>query len=223
MPKGVQMMDTGGIAVERTDKKTKRVKQEEVKLTWQQRIMIDLHDLVYVLAGFMLIYMLLFRMVVVVGPSMKDTLLDGDRLVLLSNTVYHNPKQGDVIVASKDSFKDGECIIKRVIATEGQTVDIDFYRGVVLVDGVELKEDYTRTLTTRSEGMIFPTVVPEGCVFVLGDNRDSSMDSRDPKIGFVDKREILGKAIFLMMPGTDGGLVEADYDRIGFEVLDDGQ
>ena len=193
--------------------------QDAVKLTWPQRIVQDLHDLLYVLAGFMLIYMLLFRVVVVVGPSMKDTLVDGDRLILLSNTVYHNPEFGDVIVASKESFNGGECIIKRVIATEGQSVDIDFQRGVVKVDGVELQEDYVRTGTNLQEGMEFPTVVPEGCVFVLGDNRNGSKDSRDPQIGFVDKREILGKAIFLMMPGTDGGAIEKDYDRIGTEVL----
>ena len=193
--------------------------QEEVKLTWQQKMVLDLHDLIYVLAGFMLIYILIFRVVVVVGPSMKDTLVDGDRLVLLSNTLYRNPEYGDVIVASKESFGNGECIIKRVIATEGQNVDIDFGRGVVIVDGVELQEDYVRTPTTLQEGVTFPTVVPEGCVFVLGDNRNGSKDSRDPQIGFVDKREILGKAVFLMLPGTDGGLVEPDYGRVGFEVF----
>ena len=208
--------------MENIERKRKSSNKEE-KLTWQQRIIVDLHDLIYVLAGFMLVYMLLFRVVVVVGPSMKNTLVDGDRLVLLSNTFYHNPKQGDIVVASKDSFKDGECIIKRVIATEGQKVDIDFHRGVVIVDDVELQEPYTRTLTTLWEGMNFPTVVPEGCVFVLGDNRDGSKDSRDPQIGFIDEREILGKAIFLMMPGTDGGQIEADYSRIGVEVLDDGK
>ena len=193
--------------------------QVEVKLTWQQKMVLDLHDLIYVLAGFMLIYILIFRVVVVVGPSMKDTLVDGDRLVLLSNTLYRNPEYGDVIVASKESFGNGECIIKRVIATEGQSVDIDFGRGVVIVDGVELREDYVRTPTTLQEGVTFPTVVPEGCVFVLGDNRNGSKDSRDPQIGFVDKREILGKAVFLMLPGTDGGLVEPDYGRVGFEVF----
>ena len=205
--------------MEKSDRKKSHHDQEEVHLTWQQKVMLNLHDLVYVLAGFMLVYMLLFRVVVVVGPSMKNTLVDGDRLVLLSNTFYHNPEYGDVVVVSKDSFRDGECFIKRVIATEGQKVDIDFLKGVVYVDDVALQEDYTRTLTTLQEGVTFPTVVPEGCVFVLGDNRDSSKDSRDPQIGFVDKREILGRAIFLMMPGTDGGHIEPDYSRIGFGVL----
>lgn len=205
--------------MKKTDSKMKHNDQVEVKLTWQQKMVLDLHDLIYVLAGFMLIYILIFRVVVVVGPSMKDTLVDGDRLVLLSNTLYRNPEYGDVIVASKESFGNGECIIKRVIATEGQSVDIDFGRGVVIVDGVELREDYVRTPTTLQEGVTFPTVVPEGCVFVLGDNRNGSKDSRDPQIGFVDKREILGKAVFLMLPGTDGGLVEPDYGRVGFEVF----
>ena len=199
-------------------KKTEQV-QEETNLNWKQRIMLDLHDLVYILAGFMVVYMLLFRVIVVVGPSMYNTLVDGDRLILLSNTVYRNPKQGDIIVASKKSFDNGECIIKRIIATEGQTVDIDFQQGVVYVDGVGLEEDYTYTLTTLQEGVRFPQVVPEGCVFVMGDNRNSSKDSRNPQIGFIDEREILGKAVFLLMPGTHGGTEPAQYDRIGFEVL----
>jgi signal peptidase I len=201
------------------EKKKQKQEQEEVKLSWPQRIVTDFHDLVHVLAVFMFIYILLFRVVVVVGPSMYNTLLDGDRLVLISNVLYRNPKQGDIIVASKESFRDGECIIKRIVATEGQTVDIDFQLGVVYVDGVALQEDYTYTMTNMDEGMKFPVTVPEGCVFAMGDNRNSSLDSRNPQIGFIDEREILGKAVFLMMPGTHGDTEKAQYDRIGFEVL----
>lgn len=189
------------------------------KPNWQQSLIQDLRDLLFVLAGFMIVYMLFFRVVVVVGPSMYDTLIDGDRLVLLSNVLYNEPKQGDIIVASKDSFENGECIIKRVIATEGQVVDIDFDLGVVYVDGVALEEDYTHTATTLDEGMMFPQVVPENCVFVMGDNRNRSKDSRNPQIGFVDEREILGKAVFLLWPGTDGGNEKAQYDRIGIGVF----
>ena len=201
------------------EKKKQKQEQEEVKLSWPQRIVTDFHDLVHVLAVFMFIYILLFRVVVVVGPSMYNTLVDGDRLVLISNVLYRNPKQGDIIVASKESFRDGECIIKRIVATEGQTVDIDFQLGVVYVDGVALQEDYTYTMTNMDEGMKFPVTVPDGCVFAMGDNRNNSLDSRNPQIGFVDEREILGKAVFLMMPGTHGDTEKAQYDRIGFEVL----
>lgn len=197
----------------------KKQSREEVKLTLAQRIVVDFRDLICVLAAFMFVYMLFFRVVVVVGPSMYDTLVDGDRLILVSNVLYRNPEQGDVIVASKNSFRDGECIIKRVIATEGQTVDIDFQLGVVYVDGVALQEEYTYTMTNLDEGMQFPLIVPENSIFAMGDNRNGSMDSRNPQIGFIDKREILGKAVFLMMPGTNDGTEEAQYDRIGFEVL----
>lgn len=193
----------------------KKEKEPEEKLTWQQNLLLDLRDLLYVLAGFMIVYMLFFRVVVVVGPSMYDTLIDGDRLVLLSSSVYRNPKQGDIIVASKQSFENGECIVKRVIATEGQMVDIDFKAGIVYVDGVALEEDYTHTLTTLDEGVSFPLHVDEGHVFVMGDNRNSSKDSRNPQIGLIDEREILGKAVFLLTPGTNGGTEEAQFDRIG--------
>lgn len=193
----------------------KETKKEEKKLNWKQSLILDLHDVLYVLAAFMIVYMLFFRVVVVVGPSMYDTLVDGDRLVLLSNVLYNEPKQGDIIVASKDSFRNGECIVKRVIATEGQEVFIDFEAGIVYVDGIALEEEYVYTPTTRQEGMIFPLTVDEGHVFVLGDNRGDSMDSRDPSIGLIDEREILGKAIFLLMPGNNKGTEEANYDRIG--------
>lgn len=196
------------------DKEKKEAAAASKQTTWQQELVTDLRDVIYVLAGFMVIYMLLFRIVVVVGPSMYDTLVDGDRLILLSNVFYREPEQGDVIVASKKSFG-GECIVKRVIATEGQVVDIDFDSGIVYVDGLALDEEYAYTSTTRPEGMLFPLTVEEGHVFVLGDNRDDSKDSRDPSIGQVDEREILGKVILLMFPGDHYGTVDKDYSRIG--------
>ncbi len=185
------------------------------ELTRHQKFVLDLHDLVCVLAVFMVAFMMLFRMVVVVGPSMNDTLVDGDRLILLSNALYRTPKQGDIIVASKESFRGGECVIKRVIAVEGQTIDIDFATGTVYVDGVALEEEYISSPTIDQEGMSFPLLVEEGHVFCMGDNRCNSADSRDPDIGLIDEREILGKAIFLLMPGTNGGKEPAQYDRIG--------
>ena len=151
---------------------------------------------------------------------MNATLVDGDFLLLLSNVFYTNPQPGDIIVASLDSFKDGEPIIKRVIATEGQFVDIDFDAGIVFVGNsldtmMPLTEDYTKTLTTRQEGMQFPLQVEEGCIFVMGDNRDMSKDSRNPEIGLIDTREVLGKAIFLILPGTDPVTRTREFNRLG--------
>ena len=147
----------------------------------------------------------------------QDTLVDGDYLLVLNRPLCGELDQGDIVVASMDRFKDGEAIVKRVIATEGQTVDIDFRSGVVYVDGEAMQEDYIYTPTYLSEGMEFPLVVEEGCVFLMGDNRGDSRDSRAPEIGQVDTREILGKAVFLMMPGTGRGeyTVDRDFGRIG--------
>ena len=187
------------------------------KLPAGREITLYLHDIVYLLCVMIVVLLLVFRVVVVSGTSMNMTFLDGDYLLLLSNTLYHNPRQGDVIVVSKDSFDDGAAFVKRVIATEGQTVDIDFTAGIVYVDGVALDEPYTNTPTNVNGGMIFPLVVEEGCVFAMGDNRNISKDSRYPEIGLVDCREILGKAIFLVIPGTNDNRnpQPRDYTRIG--------
>ena len=188
---------------------------EEKKESWQKSILLYLHDLIYMLAGIMIAFLLVFRLVIVSGESMYSTLWDGDWLLVLSNTFYREPEYGDIIVASKDSFNGGEPIIKRVIATEGQPVDIDFVSGVVFVDGTPLREDYAFTRTNVEEGMDFPLVVEEGCVFAMGDNRNASKDSRHPAIGQIDKREIMGKALFLFYPGAHEDTNVRDFDRIG--------
>ena len=174
-----------------------------------------LRDIVFLIAGILLVFSLLFRVVVVSGPSMNQTLIDGDYILLLNNVFYGEPKHGDVIVACKESYDDGAPIIKRVIATEGQTVDIDFLEGIVYVDGVALVETYVNTPTNQREGIEFPLVVDEGCIFVMGDNRNISKDSRSSEIGLIDTREILGKALFVFFPGNDGGDAVRDFSRIG--------
>lgn len=174
-----------------------------------------LHDLVFLISGILLVFSLLFRVVVVSGPSMNDTLVDGDCLFLIGNVLYSDPKQGDIIVASKDTFDNGAPIIKRVIATEGQTVDIDFNAGIVYVDGAALEEAYTLTPTNLYEGVDFPLTVDEGCLFVMGDNRNKSKDSRSIEIGQIDRREVLGRAIFLVIPGNNDGEVPREFNRIG--------
>ena len=198
-------------------KYSRKRKIETENLTWKQTLLLYLHDLIYMLAAIMIVFLLLFRMVVVSGPSMFGTLWDGDWLLVLGNVFYQNPEAGDVIIASKDSFNYGEPIVKRVIATEGQKVDIDFEAGIVYVNDVALEEDYTYTMTNVEEGMAFPLIVSENCVFAMGDNRNRSRDSRYPDIGLIDKREILGKAVFLIYPGVGeapyGG--PREYNRIG--------
>ena len=201
--------------------------EQKKKTPWQKHVMLYLHDMVYLLAAAMVVLLLCFRVVVVSGTSMNTTLLDGDYLLLLSNAFYHDPQYGDIIVASKDSFENGSPIVKRVIATEGQWVDIDFEKGIVFVsdDGMttwrQLDEPYTYTPTNVQEGVQFPLYVEEGCLFVMGDNRNGSRDSRSPDIGLVDKREVLGKVIFLFLPGTNGTDIygqpneERDFGRIG--------
>ena len=196
-------------------KEEMREKKPEEKPDWKKTLVLYLHDLVYMIVGLMLVFLLLFRVIVVSGSSMYDTLIDGDYLLLLSNLFYQEPEYGDIIVVSKESFDDGVPIIKRVIATEGQTVDIDFEAGIVYVDGEALQEDYTYTPTNVQEGMTFPLTLQDGCVFAMGDNRNGSLDSRCPDIGQIDRREILGKALFLFLPGTDEGHTGPDFERIG--------
>ncbi len=196
-------------------KERKKPNDKEKKLTWQENLVLYLHDLVIYVSVILLVFLLLFRVIVVDGDSMFSTLWDGDYLLLVSNLLYPNPDAGDIVVVSKQSFDDGKPIVKRVIATEGQIVDIDFDNGIVYVDGLPIQEDYVNTPTNRQEGMSFPIIVDKGCYFVMGDNRNNSRDSRSPDIGQIDRREILGKAIFLMIPGTDGGLRTRDFGRIG--------
>lgn len=198
--------------------KKKEASVPEKEYTPQQSFLLYIRDIVYLLAVILVVGILLFRNVVVSGSSMKNTLVNGDSLVLLSNTLYHQPKQGDIVVISKQSFDDGKPIVKRVIATEGQTVDINFIEGIVYVDGKPLQEEYTLSPTSTSGGMEFPLEVEKGHIFVMGDNRNNSRDSRFPEIGQIDTREVIGKAIFLIFPGDpDGpkGPAQRDFSRIG--------
>ena len=178
-------------------------------------ISIDAWTIIFQICNLLILFLLVFRIIVVSGDSMRRTLVDGDYLLLLNNVFYHEPKQGDVIVISKKSYDNGAAIVKRVIATEGQTVDINFEEGIVYVDGEALQEPYINNPTNHNLGTHFPLIVAEGCIFVLGDNRAVSRDSRDPVIGQVDKREVLGKALYLFLPGTDKDRTERDFDRTG--------
>ena len=200
---------TGGFAV------AEKKQSPEKALTWQENVMLYLHDGLFLLTFVLIVFLLVFRIIVVSGDSMRMTLVDGDYLLLLNNVFYQEPKSNDVVVISKDSFDNGAPIVKRVIATEGQQVDIDFDTGTVYVDGEALVEPYINNLTQNNLGTAFPLTVDKGCIFVLGDNRAVSRDSRDPVIGQVDKREVLGKALYLFLPGTDKDRGPREFDRMG--------
>ena len=182
---------------------------------WKNTVILYLHDIVYLLTGLIVVFLLVFRLIVVSGDSMYNTLVDGDYVLLLSNVFYSDPEAGDIVVISKKSFDNGSPIVKRVIAEEGQIVDIDFQQGIVYVDGLPLEESYIYSPTTVYEGVDFPVIVEEGCIFVLGDNRQVSRDSRSPEIGMVDRREVLGKAVFLLLPGSNHGKSPREFGRIG--------
>ena len=178
----------------------------------------DLYEWVQALVCSVLVVVVIFtfaiRLIGVDGHSMVPTLQNGDRLLVLNSMLYDDYKYGDIVVLRKDSFLE-DPIVKRVIAVENQTVDIDFSTGSVYVDGVLLKEGYINELTFLEEGTEFPLTVPKGSVFVMGDNRNHSSDSRDSRLGTVDTRYVIGKAVFLAFPGPDQYSGERNYGRIG--------
>ena len=151
-----------------------------------------------------LLFVFIGRTVCVIGSSMVPTLEDGDRLVI--SDLFFKPKYGDIVVLRKEAFADYP-IVKRVIATQGQTVDIDFNEGIVYVDGRALDEPYTNDFTHDPEDFDGQITVPEGCVFVMGDNRNRSTDSRTDSIGCVDTRFIIGKAYFRLTPFSKFGKI----------------
>ena len=178
----------------------------------------ELYEWVQALVGSVLAVVLVFtfviRLIGVDGHSMVPTLQDGDRLLVMNSMLYDDYKYGDIVVLRKETFMQ-EPIVKRVIATAGQTVDIDFDEGVVYVDGRALEEDYINERTYLEEGTEFPLTVPEGSIFVMGDNRNRSSDSRDSRLGTVDTRYVIGKAVFLAFPGPDAYTGERSFKRIG--------
>lgn len=186
----------------------KQERQGRVLYEWAQALVCSVLALV-------LVFTFAVRMVRVDGPSMRETLQDGDLLVTVNRLLSGDPQAGDIVIIRKDSFEDGEPIVKRVIATGGQTVDIDFETGTVTVDGAVLEEPYIREATYLDEGMTFPLTVPEGSIFVMGDNRNNSNDSRNPELGTVDVRYVIGQAVLLAMPGKTADTDQRELGRIG--------
>ena len=146
-----------------------------------------------------LIFALAFRAVGVSGTSMVPTLSDGDGLAVPAVTTAY--RRGDIVVVTQP-WERKIPIIKRVIGLSGDTIDIDFDNGFVYVNGEKLSEPYIAEPTNQSYDVEFPVTVPEGYLFVMGDNRNVSLDSRSSKVGFADKRFVLGRAFFRLFKET---------------------
>lgn len=168
----------------------------------------------------LLTFTYLFRISDVSGPSMEPTLIEKDRVVI--SPLFYTPKQNDIVIVKSKSLD--KLIVKRVVAVGGQSVNIDFEEGIVYVDGEPLDEQlyepdengnapvlhadhFVNTLTTANMGAFdsYPVTVPEDCIFVLGDNRNRSKDSKHAELGFVPEDEVVGKVVFRIYPFSSFG------------------
>ncbi len=179
----------GGISAKKAEKKRK---------IWFH-VFDAIGSLTLALVIIFLCFTFFFRAVNVNGRSMVPTLEDGDWLIVCNMKEY---EQGDIVIVTQPNDLD-EPLVKRVIATGGQTVDIDFRTHKVSVDGKVLEEEYIYEPTALFYDVKFPHVVEEGHLFVMGDNRNDSLDSRSSRIGDIDERYILGKAVFRILPFGD--------------------
>lgn len=175
-------------------------KKEKSQQTFKDKVLINIYDMASVisvaLVAIMLIFTFVFRIVGVVGTSMVPTLQDNDWLLV--SAYDSNPQYGQVVIVTQPNWFD-EPIVKRIIATENQVVDINFETGDVSVDGKVLDEPYINNRTLNNEGVQFPVTVPENHIFVMGDNRQGSTDSRSEKIGFIHEDYILGVVKYRFM------------------------
>lgn len=188
-------------------------KTEKPKLYIPAEIYDWVQSIMMALVVCILVFMFIGRGVDVIGQSMLPTLewyedangnVTNDKLFI--SNLFYTIKNGDIVVFRDEGFRD-EPLVKRVIAVAGQTVDIDFEQGIVYVDGQALDEPYTNAPTYQKENFDGEVTVPEGYLFVMGDNRNNSTDSRDDRIGFVDVRCLLGKAYFRFYPFSRIGLI----------------
>ena len=179
-----------------------RIIQETEPDSWKRDCYDWLQMLTFVLVGVVLVFTFLGMVIGVSGTSMYPTLHHQDIMVI--QRVGYTPAQGDVVVLRKDSFLE-EAIVKRVIAVAGQEVEIDYDANTVYVDGVALDEPYINQededVMVERSGMVYREfTVPKGCIFVMGDNRNGSTDSRYAELGMVDTGYVLGRALCVAFP-----------------------
>ena len=187
----------------------KRIIQETEPDSWKRDCYDWLQMLTFVLVGVVLVFTFLGMVIGVSGTSMYPTLHHQDIMVI--QRVGYTPAQGDVVVLRKDSFLE-EAIVKRVIAVAGQEVEIDYDANTVYVDGVALDEPYINQededVMVERSGMVYREfTVPKGCIFVMGDNRNISNDSRNPALGAVEEGYLLGKVELVLFPFANFGPV----------------
>lgn len=162
----------------------------------------EAYDLVgifsFVLVSIVMLFSFVFIRVGVDGDSMNDTLKNGDRLIICN--INYKPQSGDIVVVYAENLK--KTIVKRVIAVGGQTVDIDYAAHRVYVDGVMKYEPFIKEPTAfmGEEPVSMPVKVPDDCVFVMGDNRNVSLDSRSAEIGMIKTKYIIGKVLLRYYP-----------------------
>ena len=185
------------------DKKTP-VENEESVVNVHKEVYEWIQCVVVALICCVLIFVFIARVIDVIGHSMEPTLQEGDKIII--TRLAGDYDRGDIVVLRKDTFRQ-EPIVKRVIALAGETIDIDFTAGIVFIDGMPLDEPYVNELTYDPEDFTGPVTVPEGCVFVMGDNRNNSTDSRRETIGCVDTRYIMGKVVFRILPFSKIGAI----------------
>ncbi|NLP48304.1 MAG: signal peptidase I [Clostridiales bacterium] len=156
-----------------------------------------------------IIFAFFFRVVGVSGTSMVPTLSDGDWVAVSS--INGHARRGDIVVVTQPNDVH-EPLIKRVIAIGGDRLDIDLEKNTVSINGHQLKEPYIKEPINKSFGVDLPLTVPEGYVFVMGDNRNNSKDSRSPGVGMIDERYILGRTLFRFYPFKDSKIKYATFD-----------
>lgn len=176
---------------------------EKPKKTFDDDLFYWLQTFVLTLVAIALIFTYVARITIVKGDSMFPTLINDELLLVWS--LGYTPKQGDIIILNKitAAYLEEEAIVKRVVAVGGQTVEMDYQNNQVLVDGVPITEDYIYEPMREIFATNYsrePVLVPEGSVYVLGDNRNATTDSRDTNLGTIDHGYITGKAVIGLWP-----------------------